>query len=159
MKTITRRHVISTGLLTSILVSGATPLTVSAQVTTANSTPLRSVKIQIVLFDKFEVTDALAPFDAFKIAEHIGAPIETSLVTVNGATQVTALDSVVVKPTRPFDLSADLLLVPGSPPLWNTGPLPDGLADALKRWHQAGKTIATVCTGAVLVARTGLLKG
>ena len=69
-----------------------------AQPPTAEA-PLR---VQMAIFDGFEVTDALAPYDALSIAAKVGAPIVVSLVTVNGEQEVTALDDVRVKPTAAF---------------------------------------------------------
>jgi transcriptional regulator GlxA family with amidase domain len=127
----------------------------TAHVSSKDASPL---KLQIVIFDGFEVTDALAPFDALSISSHLGAQLETTLVTVNGATEVVALDGVSVKPTSHFNPSADLLLIPGCP-RWQTDYHPHGVAEKLQHWHGAGKTITSVCTGAVFVAQAGLLKG
>jgi transcriptional regulator GlxA family with amidase domain len=101
----------------------------------------------------------LAPFDALKIAAKVGAPIETTLVTVNGEAEVTALDDVRVKPTAAFDASADVLLVPGAPALWRSGAVPAGLSEALTAFREPGKLLGTICTGAVYAARAGLLQG
>jgi transcriptional regulator GlxA family with amidase domain len=118
------------------------------------------VKIQVVIFDGFEVTDALAPFDVLKIASHLGAPFDVTLVTLDDAVEeVTALDGVRVKRTARFDPTADLLVVPGGPALWRNNIMPAGLPAALKSWTDAGKTLVTVCTGAVLAARAGVLTG
>lgn len=157
MDTVTRRNLISTGIIggVSLPLFAASPTALAQQVTQP-----RPIKIQVVLFDGFEVTDALAPFDALKISSKLGSLFETTLVTVNGATEVTALDDVRIKPTATFNPNADLLLVPGSGrEFWSTGQMPEGLVDILKRWRQTRKTLVTVCTGAVFVARTGLLKG
>jgi transcriptional regulator GlxA family with amidase domain len=162
MNHITRRHLLSTGLAGGISLAAVSCEAAPTASVHQQTTPVASshpVKVQIVIFDQFEVTDALAPFDVLKVAGHLGVPFQTTLVTLNAATEVTALDGVPVKPTGSFDPSGDLLLVPGAPQLWRAGLLPDGLEKTLKQWKSAGKTITTVCTGAVLVARTGLLKG
>lgn len=118
------------------------------------------VKIQIVLFDGFEVTDALAPFDALKISSKVGAPFEVNLVTLDDdVEEVTALDGVRVKRTARFDANADLLIVPGAPALWRQNSTPPGLAAALQSWTARRKTLVTVCTGAVFAARAGVMNG
>lgn len=48
------------------------------------------VRVQIVIYDGFEISDALMPFDVLKIAGHLGADIETNLVTTNNAAEVTS---------------------------------------------------------------------
>jgi len=115
--------------------------------------------IQMLIFDGFEVTDALAPFDTWKIAGHLGAPIDTRLVALNDASEVTALDGVRVKPTAPFSPFADILVVPGAPALVRSGQQPPGLNAVLTAWRSAHRTLATVCTGAVHAARAGVLTG
>lgn len=130
----------------------------SAHCTTTPATG--PVKIQIVLFDGFEVTDALAPFDVLKIANQTGAGLDVSLITLSDTVdEVTALYGVRVKRTDRFDRSADLLLVPGAPALWRANTMPAGLAAMLQYWTGEGKTLVTVCTGAVLAARAGVLAG
>lgn len=149
----TRRSLITAGL-----VAGAG---LALQATSAAAQPAKQpgglTKFQVVLFDGFEVTDALAPFDVLKIASHVGAPFEVELVTVNDAEEVTALDGVRVKRTARLNAAGDVLVVPGAPALWRGGGTPPGLESAVRAWRSAGKTLATVCTGAVFIARMGLL--
>ncbi|MBV9229039.1 MAG: DJ-1/PfpI family protein, partial [Chloroflexi bacterium] len=97
-------------------------------------------------------------FDALRISSHFATQFETTLVTIDGTREVVSLNGVSVKPTSDFNPSADLLLIPGCGPQWQTLH-PQGLAETLQQWHQAGKIITSVCTGAMLVAQTGLLKG
>lgn len=131
----------------------------SAQAEQARPAP-GPVKIQIVLFDGFEVTDALAPFDALKISSKVGAPFEVNLVTLDDdVEEVTALDGVRVKRTARFDANADILIVPGAPALWRQNSTPPGLAAALQSWTARRKTLVTVCTGAVFAARAGVMNG
>ncbi len=66
------------------------------------------------------------PFDAWKLAGHLGASIETRLVALNDALEVTALDGVRVQRTAPFSPFADILVVPGAPAVVRSGQLPAG---------------------------------
>ena len=161
MNSMTRRHLITTGVASSVGLAATHENSLTTFTDTARiPTPARKeIRAQIAIFDGFEVTDALAPYDVLHLSSNLGSLFTTTLVTVNGATEVIALDNVSVKPTDPFDSSADLLIVPGAPRLWRAGLIPEGLGPALQQWKQAHKTIVTVCTGAVLVAKTGLLKG
>lgn len=117
------------------------------------------ITILVLLFDGFEVTDALAPFDTWKIAGHLGAPIETRLVTLNDVLEVTAFDGVIVKRRDLFLRNADILVVPGAPLLVRNNTMPPGLASLLTTWRHERRTLATVCNGAVLAARAGVLTG
>ena len=120
---------------------------------------LEPITIQVLIYEGFELTDALAPFDAWKIAGHLGASIETRLVALNDALEVTALDGVRVQRTALFSPFADLLVVPGAPAVVRSGQLPAGMASLLTAWRSAHKTLVTVCTGAVIAARAGVLTG
>jgi transcriptional regulator GlxA family with amidase domain len=159
---ITRRELISTGLVGGtglFLTNGCAQSPLDATQTRATSTLTSSpIKLQIVIFDGFEIMDALGPLDALTIARHFATQLETTLVTLDDATEVVTLNGVSVKPTSRFDSSADLLLIPGTGLRWQTVH-PQGLTETLQHWHSAGKTITSVCTGAMLVAQSGLLKG
>jgi transcriptional regulator GlxA family with amidase domain len=167
---ITRRELVSNSLVASlgVAVAGAVAQRARAQdgppapapeTNPSTATKPAALRIQIAIFDGFLATDALAPFDALKVASKVGAAIETTLVTVDGAAEVNALDDLRVKPTAAFDPSADVLLVPGAPSLWRSGVTPPGLAEACAAFRAPGKLLVTVCTGAVFAARAGLLQG
>jgi len=162
--TLTRRKLISTGLTASAGLAALHALRGHAaahgdEQHPAPPQPTQPLRVQIALFDGFEVTDALAPFDVFKLAGKLGGSIDTALVSVNGAAKVTALDDVILQPTAAFDPNADVLVVPGAPSLWRGGDLPAGLSEAMQAFRQPGKLLASVCTGGVLVARAGHFKG
>jgi transcriptional regulator GlxA family with amidase domain len=63
--------------------------------------------------------------------------------------------------TWPDLTASDLLVVPGwrAPSLKSTGPTSRGLLARLAAHHQAGGTVASVCSGAVALGRAGLLDG
>lgn len=158
----TRRELVSNSLVAGLGVAVASSIAQRARAHDDRPAPENKpavLRVQVAIFDGFEVTDALSPYDALKIAGKVGAPIETTLVTVNGEQEVTALDDVRVKPTAAFDASADVLLVPGAPALWRSGVTPTGLAEALAAFRKPGKLLGTICTGAVYAARAGLLQG
>jgi transcriptional regulator GlxA family with amidase domain len=163
MKIIRRMRVLSLLVpsLVVVLLLVLLPLRAGAQVVEVSGRGDGRVKIQVLIFDGFEVTDALAPFDVLKIASRVGAPFDVSLVTMEGAAEeVTALDGVKVKRTATFDPTADLLIVPGAPALWRNNVMPAGLAATLQAWTASrGKTLVTVCTGAVFAARAGVITG
>ncbi|MET0340902.1 MAG: DJ-1/PfpI family protein [Polyangiales bacterium] len=153
-----RRRMLSTSALGTVAFAAAAQTGTSgarAQGPAAGA-PL---KLQVLLFDGFEITDGLAPYDVLKVSSNGGARFQTSLVALGDAPEVKSLHDVVVKPNAAFDESADILVLPGAPQLWRNNIQPPGLDVLLQKWVAAGKVLATVCTGAVLAARTGVLKG
>ena len=125
------------------------------------------MRIQIVLFDGFDELDALAPYEVLRRAEEMGAEMQTDLVTLAPTEEIAGFyhlrvrpDGRLGEPERP-----DVLIVPGGG--WNhRGPRGarheteiGELPAALRRLHDDGTILAAVCTGAMLLARAGLLVG
>jgi transcriptional regulator GlxA family with amidase domain len=123
--------------------------------------------IAILVYDGFDELDAIGPFEAFEMAADDGAPFAVSLVTVEERSRVTAAHGLRMEPDGVLspDDPPDLLVVPGGG--WNDrrergawaeaerGTIPDAVARA----HAAGATVASVCTGGMLLSRAGLLDG
>ena len=123
--------------------------------------------VAILVYDGFDELDAVGPFEAFGMAADAGASVETSLVTLEERDQITAAHGLRMEPDGRLDVDdpPDLVVVPGGG--WNDrrergawaeaerGAVPDALARA----HDAGATLAAVCTGGMLLARAGLLDG
>lgn len=88
------------------------------------------------------------------------------MVTLDGSPEITAAHSLRVPADSQLELESnlDVLIVPGggwgnraSQGAWaeaQRGEIPAAIA----KLHQSGVTIASVCTGTMLVAQTGLLK-
>jgi transcriptional regulator GlxA family with amidase domain len=124
--------------------------------------------IQIILFEGFDELDAIAPFEVLSMAARRLPDWHVEFVTTDGAASVRAANGLVVQldgvrlnaTNRP-----DVLLVPGGG--WadrtQTGARAEvergAIPAAITECHQAGSVIASVCTGAMLVAAAGLLKG
>lgn len=125
------------------------------------------MKAQILIFDGFDELDAIGPYEVFQNARDSGADLETQLVTLDGATEVTASHGLQIRPqgTLATDSGLDLLIVPGGG--WGDRAERGAWAEvqrgdipaALARLHQSGTTLASVCTGGMLLAASGLLKG
>ncbi len=122
--------------------------------------------VAIVLFDGVDELDAVGPFEVFENARDEGADLTVSLCTLDGSESITASHGLDIGPAVPLaDLSPDVLVVPGGQ--WNArgetgawaeaerGALPDEIA----RRHDAGTTVAGVCTGGMVMARAGVLAG
>lgn len=124
------------------------------------------MNVQIVIFDGFDELDAIAPFEVLQTAAALGANIETKLVALEGLA-VTASHGLQVQADALLETSQamDVLIVPGGG--WSDRGAQGAWAEAqrgvvpaaIAELHQRGVTIASVCTGAMLVAAAGLLKG
>lgn len=128
------------------------------------------MKIQILLYDGFDELDVIGPFEVLKIAQNFGADIETELVTLKATEdEITAQHGLEIRTKgRKFDESCDLILVPGGG--WVARSLQGAwieaqkgsIPKALEAYHNSAnksKAIAAVCTGAMLLASAGLLRG
>ncbi len=123
--------------------------------------------VAVLLYDGFDEMDAIGPFETFANAARAGAGCEVGCYTLESGDRVTASHGLRVEPDGPLpDLGADdLLVVPGGgwndrdrPGAWTEaerGAVPGAIATA----HEAGATVATVCTGGMLAARAGVLDG
>lgn len=130
----------------------------------AASGPLR---VQIVMFDGVEEQDFAGPFEVFSLAGRLsGGAITVSYVTGGRPRMVTAAFGTRVRVERGWSpRDADLIVVPGGgfgrpnePGIWpeiNNGDLPRKLAAA----RRPGLTIASLCTGAIILAAAGLTNG
>jgi transcriptional regulator GlxA family with amidase domain len=125
------------------------------------------MRIDIALFDGFDELDALAPFEALRRAAELGADLQARLVALGPASEVTAFYGlrVAVEGALEANPRPDLVIVPGGG--WNhRGPRGaraeaerGDLPAALARLHAQGAILAGVCTGAMLIASAGLLRG
>ncbi len=125
------------------------------------------MKIQIIIFNGFDELDAIAPLEVLRKAAAIRPDLQVDLVTVDPPTEITAAHGLQVQPDLQLDLTQklDVLIVPGGG--WVAGAAQGARAEveqgvvptAIAHLHQNGTTIAAVCTGAMLVAAAGLLKG
>jgi transcriptional regulator GlxA family with amidase domain len=123
------------------------------------------MKIQIVLFEGFDELDALAPYEILRRAEEAGADMRVKLVTLDPVDEVTAFYGLRVRPDGQLGAvhRPDVLIVPGGG--WNhRGPRGarteaerGALPTAIAQLHAAGTIVAAVCTGAMLLARAGIL--
>lgn len=132
-----------------------------------------SLHVQIVLFDGFDLLDALAPYEVFAAAGmYSGDAVTVELVSAEGKRFVPSglngpsLEAqAVLDPNRP-----GIILVPGASgkPAGNSeDAIPAILKQAsetdlpkqMKRaLHNEDVTVATVCGGSLLLAMKGLLK-
>jgi len=124
-----------------------------------------TLNVQILIFDGFDELDAIAPYEVWRMAKELKPGIDVQLVTLQNASEITAANGLRVRPeaqlaaTRP-----DIVVVPGGGWIararsgaWaeaQCGALPAKIAQL----HRDGVMMASVCTGAMLLATAGLLK-
>jgi transcriptional regulator GlxA family with amidase domain len=121
--------------------------------------------IEVTLYDGFDELDGIAPYEVFRTAEALGAPIHAELVGAHGADTITASHGTRVAVDRGPSSAADMVLVPGGG--WNTrsdvgawGEVQNGTFPArLAEIHAEGTIVASVCTGAMLLAAAGITEG
>lgn len=126
-------------------------------------------KIALVLFDEVEVLDFAGPFEVFSVTgrRNLGNPFE--VFTVAEKETIQARNNLVVKPTYTFDQApdADIFLVPGGGGYFSNGQ-PFGsrremnnpvMINWVKNQHAKSELTLSVCTGALILAKAGLLDG
>jgi transcriptional regulator GlxA family with amidase domain len=125
------------------------------------------MRIEIVVFPGVDELDALGPLEVLRNAVACGADFEVRLVSLDGTTEIGgahglhfSVDGKLGSNGRP-----DLLIVPGggwvkrsAEGAWAEGQR-GTLPAAVRQAYERGTTLGSVCTGAMLVALTGLLRG
>ncbi|MCL7418261.1 MAG: DJ-1/PfpI family protein [Halalkalicoccus sp.] len=122
------------------------------------------MEIEILLYEGFDELDAIGPYEVFRTAAEAGGDLAASLVTREPTERITASHGLRVEPDGELG-EPDLLVVPGGG--WGSrnqrgtwgeyerNEIPPLLAQRYDR----GTTLASVCTGAMLLERAGLLDG
>jgi transcriptional regulator GlxA family with amidase domain len=120
---------------------------------------------EILLFDGFDELDAMGPWEVLGGLTQLREDVTARLVTLEGAREVRADHGAVIHAHGALSERPDVLIVPGGG--WFDRN-PDGawaqaqrghIPEALAARHAAGTTVASVCTGALLLAHAGILDG
>lgn len=122
--------------------------------------------VEIALYDGFEELDAIGPYEVLGNYGAAGGDVTISLRSLSGRRVVpAALGAGVESAGKLGETDPDAVIVPGGG--WNNraeagawaeaerGDLPDRLVEL----HDAGVTMASVCTGGMVLARAGILDG
>jgi transcriptional regulator GlxA family with amidase domain len=120
----------------------------------------RTLNVGIFVFDDVEVLDFAGPFQVFTTAQRVARPdkpFETFTVGVDNAVQARGGLPIVPSYTLGREPHIDVLIVPG-------GVVTDELRkSAVIEWIAAraaeARLTASVCTGAFLLAKAGVLDG
>jgi transcriptional regulator GlxA family with amidase domain len=123
------------------------------------------VNVQIVIFDGFEELDAIGPYEVWRLATDLKSDLAVQLVTLEVRTEITAANGLRVRPDDRLGVKRpDLVIVPGGgwlnrAPAGTWAEVQHGVLPAkLGQLHRDGVVMASVCTGAMLLALAGLLK-
>jgi transcriptional regulator GlxA family with amidase domain len=121
------------------------------------------VLIDIAVFDGFDELDALGPLEVLRNAASMGAPFDVRLVTVDERELVQGSHGVQIVPDGKSRPSADIVIFPGGG--WidqNAKGVREELAKGqwparIQEAANSGTMLASVCTGAMMLAKSGLL--
>ncbi|MDT5092937.1 MAG: hypothetical protein QOH60_2300 [Mycobacterium sp.] len=117
-------------------------------------------RIEILMFNGFDELDVVAPFEIF-----VSTGFDVELVTLQQCTKVVGSHGLNVIPSGQLGARPDLLVVPGGgwaakSPVGARAEVSSGLIPAaIAERYAAGSTVAGVCTGAMLLAASGILAG
>jgi transcriptional regulator GlxA family with amidase domain len=117
------------------------------------------MQTEILIYDGFDELDAIGPFEVL-------SPMAPRLVTLEPAASVTASHGLTLTPHGTLSAAPGLLVVPGGGWVarnehagtyaeYERGVIPAAIAAR----HARGTVVASVCTGAMLLAKAGLLDG
>jgi transcriptional regulator GlxA family with amidase domain len=134
----------------------------------ANQTPppetdslIRERNVVILVFDDVEVLDFAGPFEVFNVTAELNDPSPFHVVTVSeNGYPIEARGKLSVNPHHSFEdcIPPDILLIPGG---WGTRALMENQAvlDWIKEQAKRVELLLSVCTGALVLGKAGLLAG
>jgi len=117
------------------------------------------MQIEILVYDGLDELDAIGPFEVL-------TPLAPQLVTLEPASSITASHGLTLIPHGTLSQAPDLIVVPGGGWVsrsehsgayaeYRRGAIPAAIAAR----HARGTIVASVCTGALLLAAAGILDG
>ncbi|MGI9050041.1 MAG: DJ-1/PfpI family protein [Rubrobacteraceae bacterium] len=125
------------------------------------------MEVAILIFDGVDELDAIGPYEVLSNAAQLGADLCVRLLVVRPTSEVTGNHGLRIRPDSRLRAGGclDLVVVPGGG--WNDrsekGTWAEtqrkDLPEAIARLHKGGTTVASVCTGGMLVSAAGLTKG
>jgi transcriptional regulator GlxA family with amidase domain len=121
------------------------------------------VRIDIVCYDGLDELDAIGPLEVLRNAEAAGADLHPQTVSRTAVDEITASHGLRFRPDCAYQPGAEIVLVPGGNwlarrPVGAWGEVQRGdwlplLAEAAR----SGAVMASVCTGAMLLAHAGVI--
>jgi transcriptional regulator GlxA family with amidase domain len=123
------------------------------------------MRIDLLLYQGCDELDVIGPYETLSLVDVTSGQFAVRLVTLTPTPIITAAHRTRLEPHAALADSPDLLIVPGGGWINHAaegaraelarGELPSAIA----AHHTAGATIASVCTGAMLLAGADLLDG
>jgi transcriptional regulator GlxA family with amidase domain len=125
----------------------------------------RDMRCEVLLYDGFDELDALGPWEVLSGVSDVRDDLDAALVSLAGDAAIQASHGTLVTPHRALSDRVDLLVVPGGG--WSdrsragawTEAERGTIPAAIRERHEGGALVASVCTGAMLLAAAGLLSG
>jgi len=123
------------------------------------------VKIDIAVFDGMDELDAIGPLEVLRGAARWGADFDVQLVALEPYQAVTCSHGLAIAPDGTPRPDADVTIFPGGGWIDRAG---GGAYDEVKnkRWEPViesatsrGAVLGSVCTGAMILASAGVLRG
>jgi transcriptional regulator GlxA family with amidase domain len=120
------------------------------------------MNIQALVFDGFEEMDLVGMYEPLRLV-----PFEVAMRSLREQTIVKAAYGLAIVVSKAIDVlePPDLLLIPGGGWLsrarqgaWAEAQNGE-ILDIIRKLHDKGTILASVCTGSLLIASAGLLKG
>jgi transcriptional regulator GlxA family with amidase domain len=116
-------------------------------------------RVAVLVYAGVKLLDVAGPADVFSEANRLGTDYLVQLVSPTGADVVTSIGIKLVVDLSPGDVTAaDTLLVAGGD-IYPRTPVPRDLADAATELATRCRRVASICTGAFILAAAGQLNG
>jgi transcriptional regulator GlxA family with amidase domain len=116
-------------------------------------------KVGIIVFDNAEVLDVMGPYEVFSVAGRISEPSEFQVVLISDSEEksVTLRHGLRILTDRNIyeDAEFDLIIVSGG--ITTNAEQNKKLLEFLVKSKALGTIIASICTGAFILAEAGLL--
>ncbi len=119
-------------------------------------------KVCILVDDGVEELDFIGVYEVLanvrKVSEH---SINATIISFHNKEKVKCRNGLIIIPhefTRDFS-ECNILVVPGGKDFVEKALNDNELLNAIRRFHEQGKIIASVCTGSLILAKAGILRG
>jgi len=124
---------------------------------------VKNCRVGILLFDEVEVLDFAGPFEVFSIAsipDQLEKPFLVETVSQLG-NLIRARNGLMVQPQYSFDNAPDfdIVIVPGGYGAEEIEINNERVVQWIKEQRNKAQLLASVCTGAFLLAKAGVLDG
>jgi transcriptional regulator GlxA family with amidase domain len=128
-------------------------------VPSSTARPSAPRRVTVLVYDGVTLLDVAGPAEVFKEANRFGAAYQLALVSPTGDAVTSNLGFAVgVDGAVSSEEAPDTYLVPGSDRFPRT-PVPRALAEAARVPAAEARRVASICTGAFILAAAGLLAG